>query len=76
MDDYEKMLAAQGGGCAICGTTDTSPWSCFCVDHDHTSGEVRGLLCRACNTCIGQAEDDTERLRKAIAYLESARVTL
>jgi hypothetical protein len=69
LEEYDALMAKQGGRCAICGTTDTAPWDWFCVDHCHTSGAVRGLLCRACNTCIGQAQDDPEILRKAIHYL-------
>lgn len=69
-EDYDRKLAEQGGVCAICGTDDTSPWDWFCIDHDHATGKVRGLLCRACNTSIGQVSDDPERLRKAAAYLE------
>lgn len=73
VEDYDAKLAEQGGVCAICGTDDTSPWDWFCIDHDHDTGQVRGLLCRACNTCIGQALDDPERLRSAAAYIEAWR---
>jgi hypothetical protein len=68
--EYEDMLLAQRGQCAICGTTDTSPYPRLGVDHDHATGRVRGLLCHSCNACLGQAKDDPERLRRAIAYLE------
>jgi hypothetical protein len=70
LEDYDQMLASQNGRCAICATTDTAPWSCFTVDHDHKTGAVRALLCQKCNTSIGHAGDDVERLRKAVAYLE------
>jgi hypothetical protein len=70
-ETYVELLAHQGGACAICRTTSTAPWSRFCIDHDHDSGAVRGLLCQRCNVCIGQAGDDVDVLRKAIAYLES-----
>lgn len=70
MKEYDALEDAQEGKCAICGTDDTAPWDWFCVDHDHATGAVRGLLCRACNTCIGQAKDNPEILRRAIRYLE------
>jgi hypothetical protein len=48
----------------------------LCVDHDHRSGRVRGLLCNACNTAIGLFEEDIERLKTAIAYVESQQISL
>ena len=70
LEEYDAILEKQGGRCAICGTTDPSPWDWFCIDHDHETGLVRGLLCLACNVCIGQAGDDPALLRKAVRYLE------
>jgi hypothetical protein len=70
-EQYAGMLVAQGGACAICETKDTRPWKYFVVDHDHATGRVRGLLCPACNTCIGQARDDSNILREAAHYLEA-----
>ncbi len=66
--DYERILEKQGGGCAIChgGTNGRGR---FHVDHCHTTGIVRGLLCAKCNLLLGHADDDTRRLRAAIAYL-------
>jgi hypothetical protein len=71
-EEYDGMLETQGGSCAICGTTDPKPNKCFSVDHDHETGEVRGLLCLSCNTSMGLVGDDPDLLRKAIAYLERA----
>lgn len=86
---YERMLAEQGGGCAICGATPDSPSNNgrkrLCVDHDHTCcpatsirrscGKcVRGLLCSGCNTGLGSLRDDPALLGAAISYLRRERV--
>lgn len=76
---YRAMLAAQGGGCAICGSRPSGRVKRLAVDHDHgcCPGElscgkcVRGLLCNSCNRLLGMALDDPGRLRAAIAYLET-----
>lgn len=67
-EHYDKMLSDQGGACAICGRGPT-PGRWLCVDHDHETGIVRGLLCVNCNTMLGQAHDDTLLLDRAIGYL-------
>lgn len=79
IDDYERMVFEQGGACAICGGTPEigmaktgtrRKHSRLCVDHDHTTGKVRGLLCHGCNVGIGLMRDSTENLRRAAAYLD------
>ena|SRR5215467_8614427 len=55
-EDYDWMLQVQGGGCAVCYTTDASRWGQFHVDHDHETGVVRGLLCAKCNFALGWYE--------------------
>jgi hypothetical protein len=71
IDDYDRILAYQNGRCAIClCSTPGGRWNVFYVDHDHSNGKVRGLLCSICNTMIGQAKDSTTRLRSAVRYLE------
>ncbi|MCW2900996.1 MAG: hypothetical protein JWO67_3261 [Streptosporangiaceae bacterium] len=77
--DYEAWLAEQGGGCAVCGTTDPGGASGdrFHVDHDHDCcpGHKscpscrRGLLCAKCNVGLGSFRDDPDRLMAAAAYL-------
>lgn len=62
---YRAMLAAQNGGCAICGGTKK-----LSVDHCHKSGAIRGILCNKCNLAIGHFDDDEERLSRAIEYLK------
>ena len=75
--EYDAMLAKQNGVCAICGEAprDVDPRSGkkrrLAVDHDHATGNNRGLLCRACNVGIGHFHDDIQRMRAAIAYLEA-----
>jgi hypothetical protein len=62
---YYLLFALQDGQCAICGTTSQS----FVVDHDHSSGRVRGLLCGHCNVWLGQIRENREKLRRALDYL-------
>jgi len=79
--DLEQILHQQGGCCAIC----RRPWPLcvpqkrtryetiflhyLCVDHDHRTGKIRGLLCNACNTAIGLFEEDVTRFAEAVRYL-------
>lgn len=68
---YGEMLAAQGGRCAICGSSDPGAGrSRLHVDHDHATGEVRGLTCNRCNLILGKAQDDAGLLREAANYLD------
>ena len=71
LEAYADLLEQQGGVCAICKTSDTFPWDWFCVDHDHATGRVRGLLCAFCNNVLGHSRENVETLRNAIDYLES-----
>jgi hypothetical protein len=72
IDDYERMLEDQGGGCAICGETNPLKGKNYlCVDHCHTTGKVRGILCHDCNTGLGKFKDSEEFLRTAINYLST-----
>lgn len=69
-DEYDAIYQAQGGRCAICGGKPRAYM--LAVDHDHKTGEVRGLLCSRCNhRLLGSANDDPARLRKAADYLEA-----
>lgn len=65
---FSSLLAGQGGRCAICGSDDWSKKPC--VDHDHVTGTVRGILCRKCNSGIGFLGDDPGLVRAALQYLE------
>jgi len=67
LDEYNKLLEKQGGGCAVCGKSPDSRR--LHVDHDHKTGAVRGLLCSGCNTALGHAADDVSILQRLIGYL-------
>jgi hypothetical protein len=67
--DYDRMLARQGGRCAICGDMAPAGRRRFSVDHDHRTGRRRGLLCDRCNLGVGLFLDDPEILAAAAAYL-------
>lgn len=66
---YDAMLAAQDGRCAICRTDAPGGRGSWHVDHEHATGRVRGLLCHRCNLMLGNAQDDPARLRAAVEYL-------
>jgi hypothetical protein len=71
IEDYEIMLARQDGGCAICGGQNQFTREKYLhVDHDHITGQIRGLLCAFCNQSIGRFKDDVQLLKNAIVYLE------
>lgn len=67
-DIYDAMEDAQGGVCAICGGTNRSKR--LAIDHCHSTGRIRGLLCAACNAGIGMFQDDPELLRAAAVYAD------
>ena len=72
IEDYRTMLESQDYVCAICGLSCRTQQN-LVVDHDHKTGQVRGLLCRGCNSMLGYIMDDVTTLKNAIAYLEKHR---
>lgn len=66
VEEYAEMLAGQGGHCAICPRTPEENGKLLSVDHDHETGEVRGLLCQPCNLALGHLED---HLYSVLEYL-------
>jgi hypothetical protein len=70
-DDYEALLASQGGTCAICGESPrgVGRYGRLVVDHEHASGKIRGLLCSNCNRALGWFRDSPSILRAAESYL-------
>ena len=69
LQQYDDMLAKQDGHCAICDAVHNADGTRLCVDHDHKTGKIRGILCTACNTLLGYVNDDISILAKAIDYL-------
>lgn len=80
LEDYHLLYTKQNGCCAICGKSitlfvDKKDFSnVACVDHNHTTGEVRGLLCNHCNTGIGLLKEDLSILENAAKYLKERGV--
>lgn len=72
-DAYDALAARQQGGCAICRHCPATHQKALCVDHDHETGVVRGLLCESCNLAVGKFRDSPDLLRAAAAYLDRAR---
>ena len=70
LEQYNKLYIEQNGCCLICGKHQNELKKKLHVDHNHTTGEVRGLLCQKCNFLISQADEDINILLKAIKYLE------
>lgn len=69
VEQYDRILAAQGGGCGICGMIPRTKR--LHVDHDHKTMMVRGLLCSNCNSgVLASAKDEPRILRNAANYLE------
>lgn len=75
LGEYENMVQAQGGICALCNEEPRPNGRlgpALVIDHDHETGQVRGLLCHHCNVALGHLRDDSDLLRKAIKYLEGS----
>jgi len=71
LEDYDDLFESQGGGCAICGSKSpkTPRNGRFCIDHNHETGEIRGLLCAPCNRALGLFGDDPKTINRAVQYL-------
>jgi hypothetical protein len=73
-EHYDRLLREQLGCCAICGSSEwggryNTPY----VDHDHTNGAIRGLLCYYCNVAGGMVRDDPKIARKLAEHIERYR---
>lgn len=70
IEEYNTLLEAQEHSCAICGRHKSNFNRKLSVDHDHTTGAIRGLLCMNCNHGLGKFYDSTDNLNSATLYLQ------
>ena len=71
VEEYDELYMSQQGYCAICGIHQSQTKTKFHLDHCHTTGKIRGLLCQHCNHLLGRARDSREILQNAIKYLDN-----
>lgn len=71
LDIYDKLFKEQQGRCAVCGSPENGRYKHLSIDHDHSNGRIRGLLCNNCNRGLGLLKDNPEVLRKAAEYVET-----
>lgn len=79
LEEYKQMHDSQNGVCAICGKEETAQnrpgiTSLLAVDHDHSTGKIRDLLCQECNKGLGHFKEDENSLLKAVEYLRKHKI--
>ena len=75
IEDYDKLLEKQGGVCAVCKTPPKSGKSLH-IDHDHTTGLVRGLLCFRCNFGLSYYREDKQIIENLFKYISKPTVEI
>ena len=71
IEQYNEIFKNQGYVCAICGSDKPRGYGRMCVDHNHLTGKIRGILCQPCNTSIGKMMENPNLIRKLALYVES-----
>lgn len=71
VDGFHSLWDSQCGNCAICSSSLNFGTGGFAIDHNHSTGKVRGILCGPCNLGIGHLKDNPDILKSAATYLES-----
>lgn len=72
---YNELLKSQNEVCAICHKPETGKRNKrLCVDHNHSTGKIRGLLCNKCNVILGQYNDDKEVFLRIYSYLKDSEI--
>ena len=69
VEEYDAVHKKQNGLCAICKKESNHKSGKLFVDHNHVTGNIRGLLCNPCNLLLGHSNDDISILKEAIKYL-------
>ena len=72
LEEYDELFELQDNCCAICKTIDFGDRR-GAIDHDHKTGEIRGILCINCNNGLGRFKDNIDSLKEAILYLEKRK---
>lgn len=75
--EYKKMLEQTNHCCEICGSKEVdNPENKekLCIDHCHSTGKIRGLLCRNCNSAIGLFKDNIDVIKNSVKYLEKCQI--
>lgn len=73
-ESYDLLLEMQEHKCLLCGQSAADEKKALAVDHDHETGQIRGLLCQNCNKGIGNLKDDPSLLRRAADYVARNRL--
>ncbi len=68
-DEYAELLRGQAGVCAVCLAEPKG--MALCIDHNHETGAIRGLLCSRCNGAIGMLKEDPKLFASALEYLRA-----
>lgn len=74
LEQYNKLFDQQDGKCCVCDKHQSESKRALAVDHDHETGEIRGLLCDNCNRGIGLLGDSISLLEKTIVYLKRSKL--
>lgn len=69
LEEFDLLLAEQGGTCAVCPSIEPNGVN-WHVDHCHTTGRVRGILCHPCNTALGLLDEDVDRIKRLSEYVQ------
>lgn len=70
LNDWNELFEKQQGCCAICGTHQSELERKLFVDHDHTTGKLRGLLCSKCNTALGYLQENINIINSLLGYVQ------